>query len=215
MMEDTRQPHRRVLFLLDEIGQLGKLDPLLQAMTLGRGYGLDVWTLWQDVSQIKGAYGERWKTFFANSVYQQFFGVRDLETATYVSETLGTTTIQDVSYTDSRTDSRGTSSSNSSSYGSGNGSSGSSYGGNRSQSATQSATIAQMGRALLTPDEILRLDERDILILMANRAPVRGKKYDIRNEGLRYVLEQPLLLASELMPELPQPSVTTSLLSRQ
>ena len=44
------------LMLLDEAAQLGTLPQLRQAITLLRGYGVRVWSFWQDLSQLINLY---------------------------------------------------------------------------------------------------------------------------------------------------------------
>jgi type IV secretion system protein VirD4 len=50
VMGRKRRPKRSTLFLLDECAQLGEFGPLRQSMTLLRGYGLQVWPFFQDLS---------------------------------------------------------------------------------------------------------------------------------------------------------------------
>ena len=83
---------RQVLFLLDEICQIGRLDLLESAVSLMRGYGAFFWMIVQDLGQLKGVYGPKWSTFFANSV-RQFFGTTDYDTAKYLSDSLGNKTV--------------------------------------------------------------------------------------------------------------------------
>jgi type IV secretion system protein VirD4 len=90
---DVKMPKKRILFMLDEMAQLGLMEPLLQAVSLLRGYGLNLWMIFQDISQMKSIYGNKWKTFSSNAKIQQFFGVSDEETAKYVSGLSGLTTV--------------------------------------------------------------------------------------------------------------------------
>ncbi len=46
-------PAKRTLFVLDECAQLGTFPFLESAITLCRGYGLQTWTFWQDLAQLK------------------------------------------------------------------------------------------------------------------------------------------------------------------
>jgi type IV secretion system protein VirD4 len=73
-------PQQRTLFLLDECAQLGALPMLKQAITLMRGYGLQVWTFWQDLSQLQQLYPLDWKTLLNNSGVLQLFGFSPLAT---------------------------------------------------------------------------------------------------------------------------------------
>ena len=187
IMHNTAIPRHRVLFMLDEIGQLGNLDVLLQALSLGRGYGLDIWMLFQDMGQIENAYGDSWKTFFANTKYQQFFGIRDQETAKYVSECLGKETIETTSYSESI--GKTTGSNRGYSTNRSDGDYNDSFGRNDSDTRTSSTSISNIGRELLQPDEVMRLDKEQMIILMAERYPVLAQKYDIRQRTLMNALE--------------------------
>lgn len=66
-------PERRTLFMLDEAAQLGHMPTLVQAQTLLRSYGLQVWSFWQNVSQLKKLYPE-WETLVDNCAFLQVFG---------------------------------------------------------------------------------------------------------------------------------------------
>jgi type IV secretion system protein VirD4 len=66
------RPAYRVAFFLDEFGQLGRLDALVDSLTLMHGYGAQLWLLVQDLSQFKAVY-PRWQSFLANTS-QQYFG---------------------------------------------------------------------------------------------------------------------------------------------
>jgi type IV secretion system protein VirD4 len=88
------------LFLLDEFAALGRLEAVERAMGLMAGYGLQLWPILQDMSQLKDLYGERAGTFIANAGVQQVFGVNDFETAKWLSQMMGqeTTGYQTDSY---------------------------------------------------------------------------------------------------------------------
>ena len=88
------------LFLLDEFAALGRLEAVERAMGLMAGYGLQLWPILQDMSQLKDLYGERAGTFIANAGVQQVFGVNDFETAKWLSQMIGqeTTGFQTDSY---------------------------------------------------------------------------------------------------------------------
>lgn len=81
------------LFLLDEFAALGRLEAVERAMGLMAGYGLQLWPILQDMSQLRDLYGDRANTFIANAGVQQVFGVNDFETAKWLSQTMGQETI--------------------------------------------------------------------------------------------------------------------------
>jgi type IV secretion system protein VirD4 len=68
-------PSERTLVILDEAAQLGSLNVLRQAVTLLRGYGVQMWTFWQDLSQLKRLYPEDWPTLLNNAAVVQVFGI--------------------------------------------------------------------------------------------------------------------------------------------
>jgi type IV secretion system protein VirD4 len=77
------------LFLLDEFAALGRLEAVERAMGLMAGYGLQLWPILQDMSQLKDLYGARANTFVANAGVLQAFGVNDFETAKWLSQMIG------------------------------------------------------------------------------------------------------------------------------
>ena len=74
LMARTVRPEMPTLFLLDEAAQLGTLEDLVTATTLLRGYGVRVWSFWQDLQQMQRLYPSDWQTMVANSGVMQVFG---------------------------------------------------------------------------------------------------------------------------------------------
>ena len=81
-----------VLFLLDECAALGRMPPLKRAVGLMAGYGMQVWTIFQDLHQLRAIYGKAAGTFLSNAGIVQAFNVNDLETARWISSMLGADT---------------------------------------------------------------------------------------------------------------------------
>lgn len=86
-----------VLFLLDEFGTIGKLSAVAQAFGLMAGLQLCLWAFVQDLNQLKRDYPDEWETFIANCEVLTAFDVMDQFTAKYLSEMLGTTTVERIS----------------------------------------------------------------------------------------------------------------------
>lgn len=80
-LERRVAPKDRTLFLVDEAAQLGPLSSLVTATTLARGYGVSVWTFWQDLAQLQATYPDLWKTLLHNCAVHQVFGVPNEVTA--------------------------------------------------------------------------------------------------------------------------------------
>lgn len=91
------QPRHPALMILDEMHVLGRMASLETAAGLMAGYGVRLWSIWQDLSQLKDLYRTRWETFMGNAGLLQFFGLNDLTTLEYVSKKLGTSSILSVS----------------------------------------------------------------------------------------------------------------------
>lgn len=149
----NEQPKDNILFMLDEIAHLGTLHYLPSLLTIYAGKGVVVWTIWQNLAQLKKNYEEDWSTILGNCSVQQFFGVNDQETAEYVSKMAGSTTIYEESFNTSHTRNTSTtetetrgdqySSGTSDTYGSSSGSSyqGFNFGRNTGTSTASTSTV--------------------------------------------------------------------------
>lgn len=85
------------LFLLDEFYSLGMIDEIAKAAGLMRGYGLQLWPILQDLGQLISLYGrEGSETFFANADLHQFFGNTDNTTLEYISNRMGTKSLNSI-----------------------------------------------------------------------------------------------------------------------
>lgn len=89
VMRRRSRPARPTLFILDEAAQLGELSELRQAITLLRGYGLQTWSFWQDVSQIKQLYRLDWETMINNCSVIQAFGAHNMNAAESMAALMG------------------------------------------------------------------------------------------------------------------------------
>jgi type IV secretion system protein VirD4 len=100
------------------------------------GYGLQLWPILQDKTQLWSVYGQRAGTFMSNTGVVQIFNGGDIETATWISKSTGSTTMI-YQTTSTRSSER-----------------------NWSTPTTRSSTTSThlTRRDLMTPDEIMRLD---------------------------------------------------------
>jgi type IV secretion system protein VirD4 len=88
----------KTLFMLDEFAQLGHLGPIEEALALVRGFGIQLWPVLQDLTQLKALYKDRWETFVANAGVVQAFAPNDLTTAEWMSQRAGDTTVAAAGY---------------------------------------------------------------------------------------------------------------------
>ncbi|MCB2077675.1 MAG: type IV secretory system conjugative DNA transfer family protein [Novosphingobium sp.] len=83
------KPERSTLLILDEAAQLGSLPQLRQAITLLRGYGVQAWSFWQDVSQLRRLYPADWETMVNNCAVVQAFGALNLMASRSMAQLTG------------------------------------------------------------------------------------------------------------------------------
>jgi len=82
-----------VLVVLDEFASLGHLQQVEDAAGQIAGFGVKLWPILQDLSQLKALYETRWETFLGNAGVLQFFGNNDLSTLEWINKRLGKTSI--------------------------------------------------------------------------------------------------------------------------
>jgi type IV secretion system protein VirD4 len=160
LREETGVP---VLVLLDEFYQLGRLKIIQNAMSLARGYGLQLWPILQDLTQLQEHYEKSWETFLGNAGVRQFFAPRENTTAEYVSKLCGETTISVTSQ------SKGTSENSGHGF----------FDVTTGKSEGTSTSVIQ--RRLLLPQEVCQLAD-DQFLLFADK----GSKAVIRGYRLPY-----------------------------
>ena len=140
----TTAPRYRCMFLIDEFGSIGRIDDIPRDIALMSGYGLDFTLIVQGLDQLKHHYGDAQGTILSNCAFKWFCFVNELETAKYLSESLGKTTVRTVGKSESAGQSGG------------------------GVTSGESTTYGETGRPLLMPDEILTLG-RDAAILLNPR----------------------------------------------
>ncbi|MBP7818249.1 MAG: type IV secretory system conjugative DNA transfer family protein [Phenylobacterium sp.] len=144
-----------------EFAALGRLEAVERAFGLMAGYGLQLWPILQDMHQLWSTYGQRAGTFVSNAGLVQIFNVADVETASWVSKSIGATTM---SY-----QTTGTSTSR---------------GGMQLFETKSSSTSTHLSRReLMTPDEIMRLDSSLEILLRQGQAPVIAAKVRFYADG--------------------------------
>jgi len=89
MTRRRRIPAMETLVLADEAAQLGRMDLLLTAASLMRGYGVRLWTFWQSLGQLETLYGDAGQSFIDNAGAVSAFGVANAASAGRVAELTG------------------------------------------------------------------------------------------------------------------------------
>ena len=143
----TGKPLHRCMFLIDEFGSIGHIPDVAGQLAQMRGYGMDFTLILQGLNQLKEHYGDAQNSILGNCRYKYFCDVNDLDSAKYLSETLGKKTVQTV------------------------GSSTSQGATQAGQTEGTSTTYGETGRSLLTPDEIQHLGKNTAILLNPDTRP--------------------------------------------
>jgi type IV secretion system protein VirD4 len=150
----------RLLLLIDEFPALGKIDILEEALAFIAGYGMKCYLIAQDLTQLQKAYTKD-ESIVSNCHIRIAYAPNKIETAKSLSDMLGQTT---AIYTQLSYSTRP---------------------GTNIQTSV-SVNEQQQARALMTPDEVMRLrgpekdaqgnvlKPGDMIIMIANRNPVLG-----------------------------------------
>ncbi|MCA3160277.1 MAG: type IV secretory system conjugative DNA transfer family protein [Burkholderiales bacterium] len=88
--ELARYPADPVMFLLDELPQLGHLDQIETAITIVRSARVRLWLFAQDLDQMEKTY-PKWGSMVSNCRGKMFYGINDLKTAEHISNFVGNT----------------------------------------------------------------------------------------------------------------------------
>ncbi len=91
-----RQPGSQpVSVLIDEAGQLKNFPSVRELFTFGRGAGLiSNMVAWQEISQIRAAFGPQADEIIGSAQFRVFKGVRTMDSAMMVSRMAGTMTLE-------------------------------------------------------------------------------------------------------------------------
>ena len=144
-----------VMLMLDEFAALGHLEVIERNMALMRGYGIKLWVVLQDLSQLKSCYEKRWESFIANAGLIQSFAPQDMMTRRYLSQLSGQQLISVKS------------SSNAS------GSTSNYYNWSESKNSTSSVNISRVLENVYPEDELAQMSETHSVLFEAQRAPRR------------------------------------------
>ena len=145
--KNTKANKHRLLMLLDEFPQLGKLETFETAMGVIAGYGIKAFVICQSVMQINKLYGKD-NGIISNCEVQVYYAPNDQETAEQLARMLGKKTVE--------TKSRST--------------------GTALISLDKSRTYNETGRDLLMADEVRALDPKKELVFKRGMRPIMANK---------------------------------------
>lgn len=136
----------RLLFLMDELPAIGRVQLFHDAISYIRGYGMKALIIIQDMKQLKATYGEN-NSFLGNMTTSIYYSTNDVDTAQYIEKRVHNTTVETISK---------------------------SYKGGGFL-PTVNYNKSHAGRPLITAGEVHNLDENTSIILKAGAKPIKGK----------------------------------------
>lgn len=139
-----------VYFLLDEFGQLKRMDEVITKLPYVAGYNVKLAFIIQDLKALDQIYGETQRhSLLGNCGYQLILGANDLVTADYVSKALGKRTVRYQS--ESRT--------------------------MEMLGLSRRTKVEQIReRDLMMPQEVRQMPEDSMVLLVEGKRPILGKK---------------------------------------
>lgn len=139
-----------VRFILDEFYNTGRIPKFENILSYARSFGIGISIILQSLDQIKEMYEKSWGTVLDNcSTFLYLGGIRHADTLEYISKLLGKGTFDKKTY--SRTKGR--------------------------QSST-STSFDKIGRELLDPSEIQRLNKKKCLLFVQGYQPYLSRKFN-------------------------------------
>lgn len=141
-----------VRFLLDEFANIGEIPEFTKKLATMRKYDISCSIILQNLAQIKTMYKDDWQTILGNCDSFLFLGGQEYETVEYISKELGNATI--------------TVKNRSRSFG---------------KSNSTGNSFAPTKRELMTPDELMRLDNNECILLIRGLHPFRDPKCKYEN----------------------------------
>ena len=148
-----------VFFILDEFANIGRIPDFDKKISTSRSRGIQFSVILQNLDQLEAVYEKSYETIMGNCDTHVFLGSNSYKTVEYFSKALGEKTIS--------RESKGT---NKDKH----------Y---HKQGYNYSEQI--MGRALMTPDELRRMDNNECIIYEKGIKPVKsGKFYYYENQKM-------------------------------
>ncbi|MDN5316721.1 MAG: type secretion system protein VirD4 [Thermoanaerobacterium sp.] len=148
-----------VYFLLDEFPNIGAIPDFTKKISTMRSRGIHSSVIFQNIAQLKNRYpNDAWQEIIGNCDTRLFLGCTDTATAEFVSALLGQATVQSQSIRKKA--------------------------GFEGMFDFGDVSISTQKRALLNPDEILRLEPMSALLILRGQKPFKVEKMDYTKHPL-------------------------------
>lgn len=140
--EEGGELNKRMNFILDEFANFTKIDSFQSMLTVSRGRNIRFIICLQSFAQLEERYGKEGAQNIMDNCAWMYLKTSNIDTATKVSDKLGTYTTQ--------------------SYGESS---------NLNSKSNNSSSMSLISRKLLTPDEVLRIESPYVLVMIAGKPP--------------------------------------------
>ena len=138
-------------FILDEFANIGQIPDFDQKISTSRSRGISFSVILQNLDQLEAIYEKSYETIMGNCDTHVFLGSNSYKTVEYFSKALGEKTIERDSISVNRD--------------------------RQNWKTGKSVSDQVMARALMTPDELRRLDNDLCIIFEKGIKPIKAEKY--------------------------------------
>ena len=141
----------KTYFILDEFANIGKIPDFDKKISTSRSRGISFSVILQNLDQLEALYEKSYETIMGNCDTHVFLGSNSYKTVEYFSKALGEKTIERDSLSINKD--------------------------KQNHRTGKSISDQVMARALMTPDELRRMDNDDCIIFEKGIKPVKAKKF--------------------------------------
>lgn len=141
----------RTYFILDEFANIGKIPDFDKKISTSRSRGISFSVILQNIDQLEAVYEKSYETIMGNCDTHVFLGSNSFKTVEYFSKQLGEMTIDRNSISINKD--------------------------KQNHKTGKSVSDQIMARALMTPDELRRLDNDLCIIFEKGLKPVKANKF--------------------------------------
>ena len=141
----------QTFFILDEFANIGKIPDFDKKISTSRSRKISFSVILQNIDQLEAVYEKSYETIMGNCDTHVFLGSNSYKTVEYFSKALGEKTIERDSISINRD--------------------------RQNWKTGKSVSDQVMARALMTPDELRRMDNDDCIIYEKGIKPVKAKKF--------------------------------------
>lgn len=150
-LQENRELKVPTFFILDEFANIGKIPDFDKKISTSRSRKISFSVILQNIDQLEAVYEKSYETIMGNCDTHIFLGSNSYKTVEYFSKALGEKTIERDSVSINRD--------------------------RQNWKTGKSVSDQVMARALMTPDELRRMDNDDCIIYEKGIKPVKAKKF--------------------------------------